>query len=224
MKRKWKHLFLIGCAVCLMAGCGGHQAEAAASQPAAVRAESREETKEQTAAETTEQTPAETQGETAAESQENVQAEPKEQAEESQSAQLKDVAAMVGMKDEETADLFGGGEENWTADKSFYIGRNYQVDLYGDTYKVFTTCGEDKTVESVSIWIVGGERQVTDEEAKEWENRVTDMMGAEPTKDAGVSEGGSKNTRWTADGMAAGMNQMADILTISFQPALGELK
>ena len=183
-----------------------------------------EETKEQTAAETTEQTPAETQGETAAESQENVQAEPQEQAEESQSAQLKDVAAMVGMKDEETADLFGGGEENWTADKSFYIGRNYQVDLYGDTYKVFTTCGEDKTVESVSIWIVGGERQVTDEEAKEWENRVTDMMGAEPTKDAGVSEGGSKNTRWTADGMAAGMNQMADILTISFQPAVGELK
>ena len=110
MKKNWKHLLLTGCAVCLMAGCGG-QAEAAASQPAAVRAESREETKEQTAAETTEQTPAETQGETAAESQENVQAEPQEQAEESQSAQLKDVAAMVGMKDEETADLFGGGEE-----------------------------------------------------------------------------------------------------------------
>ena len=207
MKRKWKHLLLTGCAVCLMAGCGG-QAEAAASQPAAVRAESQVQSQE----------------ETVAESQENVQAEPQEQAEESQSAQLKDVAAMVGMKEEETADLFGGGEENWTADKSFYIGRNYQVDLYGDTYKVFTTCGEDKTVESVSIWIVGGERQVTDEEAKEWENRVTDMMGAEPTKDAGVSEGGSKNTRWTADGMAAGMNQMADILTISFQPAVGELK
>ena len=207
MKRKWKHLLLTGCAVCLMAGCGG-QAEAAASQPAAVRAESQVQSQE----------------ETVAESQENVQAEPQEQAEESQSAQLKDVAAMVGMKEEETADLFGGGEENWTADKSFYIGRNYQVDLYGDTYKVFTTCGEDKTVESFSIWIVGGERQVTDEEAKEWENRVTDMMGAEPTKDADVSEGGSKNTRWTADGMAAGMNQMADILTISFQPAVGELK
>ena len=207
MKKNWKHLLLTGCAVCLMAGCGG-QAEAAASQPAATQAESQVQSQE----------------ETVAESQENVQAEPQEQAEESQSAQLKDVAAMVGMKDEETADLFGGGEENWTADKSFYIGRNYQVDLYGDTYKVFTTCGEDKTVESVSIWIVGGERQVTDEEAKEWENRVTDIMGAEPTKDAGVSEGGSKNTRWTANGMAAGMNQMADILTISFQPAVGELK
>ena len=137
---------------------------------------------------------------------------------------LQAMMKLPGMKDKETAGLFGGGEENWTADKSFYIGRNYQVDLYGDTYKVFTTCGEDKTVESVSIWIVGGERQVTDEEAKEWENRVTDMMGAEPTKDADVSEGGSKNTRWTADGMAAGMNQMADILTISFQPAVGELK
>ena len=39
MKRKWKHLLLTGCAVCLMAGCGG-QAEAAASQPAATQAES----------------------------------------------------------------------------------------------------------------------------------------------------------------------------------------
>ena len=83
---------------------------------------------------------------------------------------------------------------------------------------------QDNTVESVSVWIVSGERQVTDEEAKEWESRVTEMMGTEPVYDKGISEGGSQNCRWNANGMAATMNRMADILTVSFQPAVGELK
>lgn len=38
----------------------------------------------------------------------------------SEAADLKDVAGLVGMKDEATADLLGGGEENWTEDSSFY--------------------------------------------------------------------------------------------------------
>lgn len=43
---------------------------------------------------------------------------------------LKDLADLLGMKDEETAEMFGGGEENWTADHSFYIGRIFEVGLY----------------------------------------------------------------------------------------------
>ena len=131
---------------------------------------------------------------------------------------------LVGMNDEATADLLGGGEENWTEDSSFYIGRTYNVQLFDVPCQVFTTCGQDNTVESVSVWIVSGERQVTDEEAKEWESRVTEMMGTEPVYDKGISEGGSQNCRWNANGMAATMNRMADILTVSFQPAVGELK
>ena len=142
----------------------------------------------------------------------------------SEAADLKDVAGLVGMKDEATADLLGGGEENWTEDRSFYIGRTYNVQLFDVPCQVFTTCGQDNTVESVSVWIVSGERQVTDEEAKEWESRVTEMMGTEPVYDKGISEGGSQNCRWNANGMAATMNRMADILTVSFQPAVGELK
>lgn len=142
----------------------------------------------------------------------------------SEAADLKDVAGLVGMKDEATADLLGGGEENWTEDSSFYIGRTYNVQLFDVPCQVFTTCGQDNTVESVSVWIVSGERQVTDEEAKEWESRVTEMMGTEPVYDKGISEGGSQNCRWNANGMAATMNRMADILTVSFQPAVGELK
>ncbi|HIZ79774.1 MAG TPA: hypothetical protein IAA17_08315 [Candidatus Lachnoclostridium stercorigallinarum] len=140
-----------------------------------------------------------------------------------ESADLSDLTAMVGMRDEDTADLLGGGEENWTADRSFYIGRLYEAEFYGIPCEVSTTCGDDGTVESVSLRIVGGERQVTEEEVNEWEARVTELMGTEPSMDGQVSEGGSTNRRWTADGMAATMYQMADQLSISFQPAVGEL-
>lgn len=47
-----------------------------------------------------------------------------------EAADLKDVAGLVGMNDEATADLLGGGEENWTEDSSFYIGRTYNVQLF----------------------------------------------------------------------------------------------
>ena len=136
-------------------------------------------------------------------------------------AELKD---MLGMKDADTAGLLGGGEENWTKDQSFYIGRNYQTELYGIPCKVFTTCGEDRTVESVSVWIVSGEREVTEQEVEEWADRITEMMGVQPSEEGEVSEGGSKNRRWLADGVIASMNQMPDILTVSLQPAVGELE
>ena len=115
-------------------------------------------------------------------------------------------------------------EENWTEDQSFYIGRNYQTELYGIPCKVFTTCGEDRTVESVSVWIVSGEREVTEQEVEEWADRITEMMGVQPSEEGEVSEGGSKNRRWLADGVIASMNQMPDILTVSLQPAVGELE
>ncbi len=137
---------------------------------------------------------------------------------------LEEIASMPGMKDEETAELFGGGEENWTEDGEFYIGRIYQVQLYENPCQVFTTCRDDGTVESVSVWIVGGERDVTEEEVQLWKERVSSLMGTEPSTSEEPSEGGSIHSRWTANGMAAAMYQMKDILTVSFQPAVGELK
>lgn len=137
---------------------------------------------------------------------------------------IAEVSELIGLKDEDTEDLLGGGEENWSEDKEFYIGRIYSVDIDGETYMVYTTCDDEKIVESVSIWIVNGERDVTDEEAQEWKDRVTEFMGAEPMEDPEISEGGSKNSHWRANGLAASMHQMKDILTISLQPAVGELK
>lgn len=147
-----------------------------------------------------------------------------EAAETQEAVSLGELSAMLGMEDQETAELFGGGTENWTEDKETYIGRIYSVELNDRQCQVYTSCGDDETVESVSIWIVNGEHDVTDAEAAEWADLVTDFMGTEPITDSETSEGGSKNRRWRADGMAASMYQMKDSLSVSLQLAVGELK
>ena len=143
---------------------------------------------------------------------------------ESDDEKLRLIASLPGMSDEDTKDLLGGSEENWSADKSYYIGRIFSTSLYGTDCQVNTTCSDDGTVESVSIWIVNGSRDVTQEEADLWIGRVSALMGSEPSVPSAVSEGGSQNYRWTADGNAATLYLMKDILSVSFQPAVGELK
>ena len=80
------------------------------------------------------------------------------EAEQTETAQytLADTASLLGKADADIADAFGGGEENWTTDKSTYIGRIYQTELYGEPVTVHAVCGEEKTVDAVSIWITDG--------------------------------------------------------------------
>ena len=127
------------------------------------------------------------------------------------------------MNDEDTARLFGGGRENWSADRTFFVGRTYEIMLHGQPCRLFTICSRDKIVEAVSLWVIGGERPVTERDAAAWAAYVTAMMGTEPTLDPDISEGGSRNRRWNAKKLIAVMHQMPDILTISIQPAVGEL-
>ena len=138
---------------------------------------------------------------------------------------LKAMMKLPGMKDEETAGLLGGGEENWTEDRSFYIGRIYEVELYGQDCRVFTTCGggPDRVVESVSIWIVNGEREVTEDETLLWLDRISDVMDLKHICEYESVESGARSWKWRKEGMAASMYRMKDILTVSFQPAVGEL-
>ena len=202
--RRWTQLLLIGMAVGMLAGCGRDEGAKTKNTQETVA-----ETKEtETVLEiSTEETEKEFETQTPTDSSE---------------ASLEALKELVGMQDKYTSGLFGGGEENRNGD--FFIGRIYNVTLEGENYKAHTTVGEDGTVESVSLWIVSGERDVTDEEAKLWEERMTELMGAEPSYDDTSSEAGSKNWRWMSDGISAGMNRMKDILTISFQTAVGELK
>lgn len=137
---------------------------------------------------------------------------------------LEDIASLLGMSDAETADHFGGGEENWTEDKSFYIGRMYQVSLYGESMPLYTSCDDEKTVNAVSLWIANGEREVTGEEAEQWVQRVTEFAEAEPTYNDTSSEAGSKVWKWNFDGKVAAVYWTGDILSLNMNPAVGELK
>lgn len=137
---------------------------------------------------------------------------------------LGEMEALLGMLDEETADLLGGGEENWTEDKSFYIGRHYEVEMGGTVYQVHTSCDDAKTVNSVSVWLSDGERSVPQEEVDQWVQILNEFTGTEPVYDDTSSEVGSKNWKWMADGNIITLNWLDTIFTISMNPAVGELK
>ena len=137
---------------------------------------------------------------------------------------LGEMEALLGMQDEETADLLGSGEENWTEDKSFYIGRHYEVEMGGTVYQVHTSCDDAKTVNSVSVWLSDGERSVPQEEVDQWVQILNEFTGTEPVYDDTSSEVGSKNWKWMADGNIITLNWLDTIFTISMNPAVGELK
>lgn len=137
---------------------------------------------------------------------------------------FEEVAKLLGMQDSETKDMLGGGEENWTDDRSFYIGRIYDANLYGESCSVYTTCNADSIVESISIWIVSGDHTVTDEEAQKWETHISDYTGMQPTQESVSEESGNRQKKWIKDGRIVILNRMADILTISFQEMVGELQ
>lgn len=137
---------------------------------------------------------------------------------------LKDVADLLGMMDSETESMLGGGEENWTEDRSVYIGRIFQAEVYGETHPVYTSCSREGVVESVSMKIVNGERPVEETEIQEWTDRITEYTGVTPTEEQKFSEGGSRQKSWRSNGRIVTMYYMKDNLSISFQKLVGELE
>lgn len=136
---------------------------------------------------------------------------------------LKEVADLLGMMDSETESMLGGGEENWTEDRSVYIGRIFQAEVYGETYPVYTSCSREGVVESVSMKIVNGERPVEETEIQEWTDRITEYTGVTPAEEQKLSEGGSQHKSWRSNGRIVTMYYMKDNLSISFQKLVGEL-
>lgn len=138
---------------------------------------------------------------------------------------LAELAALLGMKDAESAECLGGGEENWTEDGGFYIGRIYQVPLFGEVFPVFTSCDEEKTVNAVSVWLADEADAATQEEADKWVERITTFTGVEPAyHDAAESEGGSRSWKWIYDDIGVSLYWMGDLLSINMNPMVGELK
>lgn len=141
---------------------------------------------------------------------------------ESDAEEMETLLKLPGMTDKETQALLGEGKENWTEGRSFYIGRIYQMELYGTDCQVFTACNADRVVETVSVWIVNGERDVTEEETKQWTERISEVMDAKPFCIYEAVESGARSFKWKQDETAAGMYRMKDILMVSFRSAVGE--
>lgn len=139
-------------------------------------------------------------------------------------ASLEELQDLLGMEDSSTAKMFGGGQENWTEDKVFYIGRIFEIKLMGQTYPMYTSCDNNNIVNSVSVWIANGSRKVTEEEASGWAEVITASVGAEPIYDDTSSEAGSRNWKWLSDQTIISLHWMDKILSLSINPAAGELK
>ena len=140
-----------------------------------------------------------------------------------QTAELKELVEFLGKSDEDVKDLFGGGEENWTEDKGFYIGRIYQIVLGEDEASLYTTCEQDKTVSSVSVKFRPDGEDCQDRTEK-WVKSLTEFVGQEPEFDGTSSEGGSQNWKWKTEDAFITLRLLGEDLSISMNPPVGELK
>lgn len=131
---------------------------------------------------------------------------------------------LLGMEDSEAANFLGAGEENWTEDKSTFIGRIYQVSLLDHPVTVYTSYNNENKVASVSAWVTDGSRDVTQEEVDAWVQRVGDYAESEPIYDSTSSEAGSKNWKWKSDDVFITLHWLGDIVSIDLLPAVGELQ
>lgn len=131
--------------------------------------------------------------------------------------------SLLEMNDSETATLLGGGEENWTEDKSFYIGRIYEIKLYDKICPVFTCCDDEKNVNAVSVWLEKGEKKVSQEEVEQWVQRLTDFAMTEAVYDATTSESGTKKWKWVLEDKIISLMWTEQFLSIYMNLAIGEL-
>ena len=139
-------------------------------------------------------------------------------------ATLEELVGLLGMQDSETATLLGGGEENWSEDKSFYIGRIYEIKLYDGIYPAYTCCDDEKNVNAVSVWLENGEREISKEDVEPWVQRLTELTKTEAIYDEITSEAGTKKWKWMTEDRIISLMWTGQLLSINMNPAIGELK
>lgn len=100
--------------------------------------------------------------------------------------QLNELREMIGKTDEEAAALYGGGEENWTADRSLLVGRNYEAHLFGTDVCIYTSYDEGGTVGMIFI-------EVQDGDAEQLCLQIEEVLGGTPEEET-VEEG--KSWQW----------------------------
>lgn len=141
-----------------------------------------------------------------------------------QDTDLTQVTALLGMKDADAADLFGGSLENFTEDGKTYLGRIYTLSFYGQDITLYTTCNDDSIVDSVSAHLFDGETALSEKTVQHWIEQITAFVGSSPAYAESPADANSKSWKWNADGYFITLRQMEDALTLALNPAVGELK
>ncbi|MCF2669826.1 hypothetical protein JQM60_01575 [Butyricicoccus pullicaecorum] len=135
------------------------------------------------------------------------------------------LTALIGRADADVAGSLGGGAENWTSDRAFFIGRIYDARLLDADVKVYTVCADSDAheVQAVSVWVHDGQTPVPDGLLTAWQNALTEHTGVQIT-DSGISaESGSHGWYWHTGDFIFSLRQLGDIVTLDINPAIGEL-
>ena len=135
------------------------------------------------------------------------------------------LTALIGRADADVTGSLGGGAENWTSDRAFFIGRIYDARLLDADVKVYTVCADSDAheVQAVSVWVHDGQTPVPDGLLTAWQNALTEHTGVQMT-DSGISaESGSHGWYWRTGDFIFSLRQLGDIVTLDINPAVGEL-
>ena len=128
---------------------------------------------------------------------------------------LDDAAALLGNSTAGT--VFGEGDVYTTEDGSTELGMVYETKLYGEVVKVYALDGGDGTIDAVSVWLHSG-----DDGVETWLDRVAEYTGTEMKALPASDHASSWSCR--ADGLVYTMRLIDDVLTLSINEAVGELR
>lgn len=135
---------------------------------------------------------------------------------------LDGLTGLLGKTDAELTETLGEGTENWTSDKSFFIGRTYEVTLEDSAATLYTIAQDDeaRTVQSLSVWLSDGSTEVSEETVNGWIDTLTAYIGAD-AEVSGPSEGGAQTWHWSRDSVYYDLQLLDQILTLSIQAVTG---
>lgn len=102
------------------------------------------------------------------------------------------LSGMLGMSDQESESLFGGGIKNQTEDQTILIGRNYQTSLFDYPAEIHTMYDENQTIYLVQAELDG--MSVSDCQAE-----ITNAVGVQMLP-VDKGESGQHSGQWSYDG------------------------
>lgn len=121
-------------------------------------------------------------------------------------ATLKLLSELLGLTDEDSESLFGGGTENRSGDNTILIGRDYQTQLFDRPAAIHTMYDENDTIYVVQAEIEGMSILDCQEEI----SKATETQMLEVDK----GESGQQNGQWSYDGKQVNLYQTEGTLFI----------